>query len=375
MNDKLTYKYLVHLVSCTLRGESPAEPPKGVSLQKVMAYGKFHEVANIAFLSASQLCHKRNPELHAKWKTLHALSLQRHANQMAARETIVDALSTAGIRHLEVQGTIMKTLYPQPHWRMMSDIDFIVDLENLTKAEGVLQAIGYRTECHNGLEINAYGNHGIAVELHTDFFAPTSVCYGTIRDPFSYAEPAEGYSHKGSNTIFYLYNLLHTIKHYLQRGAGIRRIMDLFILRTHVWPKVDQAYVQKVLADSGYADTAETLLAVAEKWFGCEAVQEAVSEAEELVWAAGNHGTYQVSLINEYKNTDTQKKRFYKLRKFRALLFPPKEGIYKSYPQCRRLKLPVFLCWIYRWVYLLFHRKRRKDGLAMLSDISKTTLK
>lgn len=372
--DKLAYEYLVHLVACGLRGQQPKEPPRELSFEKVLSFGKAHEVANIAYLAVQRLQRKPEPELLAKWKAVHALSLRRHANQMAARDAISQGLSEAGVRHLELQGTVMKTLYPQPYLRMMSDMDFIIDPENLHVAEGILRNLGYRIKpLPDIVEVNAYGSDGIAVEMHTDFFAPGSLGYGVITDPFSYAQPGDGYALKGSATIFYLYNLLHTLKHYLNRGCGIRRIMDIYILRTQVWEQTDQSYVQKVLEENGYTDAAQTLLALADRWFGDGETEADLSRAEELVYLAGNHGSYQVSLVNEYKSAG--QKRFYKLRKFRELLFPSKDYVYLGYPRCKELKLPLLFCWVYRWVYLLAHRKRRESGLSILSDVRKTKFK
>ena len=376
MEHKREYEYLVHLVRCGLQGLQPQEPPKKLSFRQLLALGKEHEVANIAFLAIEKLQNKPDEEVYKAWKTHHALSIRRHANQMAARDAISQTLSEAGIRHLEVQGTIMKTLYPQPYLRLMSDMDFIIDTENLQAGEKLLQRMGYRTEvAPNGLEVNGYGKTGLAVELHTDFFAPGSVCYRSITDAFSYAEPSEGYAQKGTATIFYLYNLLHTVKHYLQKGAGIRRIMDLHILKTKIWPNTDQGYIQRVLEESGYSATAATLISLAGLWFEDEAPREDLKEAARLVFEAGNHGTFQISLANDYKKAAPENKRFYKLRYCKALLFPGKEDIYKAYPRCKELRLPLLLCWVYRWVWLLSKKERRKAGLAQLADIRKAKLK
>ena len=369
------YEYLVHLLVCALQDRQPQELPKSFSFQKVFSYGKAHEVANIAFLSIEKLQNKPCEGLYKEWKTYHALSIRRHANQMMARDAIVQALDKAAIRHMQVQGTLMKQLYPQPYWRMMSDIDFIIDAEALQAVEGVMQSIGYTTVNPNGVEVDAQGKNGIFVELHSDFFAPTSVCYGSITDPFSYGEPAQGYAYEASDTIFYLYNLLHIVKHFLQQGTGIRRIMDLYIMESKLSGSIDRAYIQTVLQESGYEAMAKKLLAVAQKWFAEAALEEDLSKEEALIFESNNHGTYQVSLKNEYNKASAEDQRFFKLKRYLALLFPKKEDIYNAYPRCKRWKLPTLLCWIYRWVSICVHSKKRKYATSLLSNISKTKIK
>ncbi len=266
---KNEYEYLVHLKKCALRNLQPVEKPKELSFDKVLKYGKEHEVANIAFVSVENLHTKPNEEVYTKWKTVYAFSIQRHTNQMNACNKIVAALNNACIRHIEAQGTIMKRLYPHPEWRMMSDIDFIIDKENLNAAEEVMKKLGFETKNPNGVEVDAYGKNGIAVELHSDFFDPNSMCYGTISDAFSMAtQTGNTYSYSISDTAFYLYNLLHCIKHYLQRGVGIRRIMDLYLMKEKLANRVDFQLIEKVLAENRYKDVANDLFAVADKWFG-----------------------------------------------------------------------------------------------------------
>lgn len=369
------YEYLVHLLRCALQEQQPEELPKKLSFQKVFHYGKLHEVANIAFLSIEKLERKPEAALLKEWKTAHALSIQRHANQMLAHAAITAALDDAGIRHMEVQGTKLKPLYPQPYWRMMSDIDYIIDKENLDAAQAVLAGLGYETKNPNGVEIDGANARGVFVELHSDFFAPTSVCYGSITDPFSYAVCSQGCAWEASQTIIYLYTLLHCVKHFLQNGTGIRRIMDLHILQKQVWHQVDQPFVSRVLRESGYEATARQLLAVADKWFAGTTPAQGLRETETLIFGSNNHGTFQVSLKNEFHNTAAEDQRFFKLKKYRALLFPPKADIYRAYPRCARWRLPAPLCWVYRWVSICFRPKKRRESLQLLSNISKTKLK
>lgn len=373
---KNEYEYLVHLIKCALQDKQPVELPKNLSFDKVFEYGKEHEVANIAFVSVQKLHKKPEDDLYVKWKTVYAFSIQRHANQMNARKEIVDALKEAEIRHVEVQGTIMKTLYPYPEWRMMSDIDFIIDKENLESAEAVMKKLGYHTENPNGVEIDAYGKNGIAVELHSDFFDPKSICHGTISDVFSFSTQIDDtYSYRASDTIFYSYNLLHCVKHYLQRGAGIRRIMDMYILRKRLSDRVDKEYIDKIISGSGYKATVDEIFAIVDKWFYDIKNEADLSKTEEHIYLSNNHGSMQIQLKNEYYRANTKNKRFFKVRKYRNLIFPSKDDMYRSYPLCKSKKYPIVVCWLYRWFSVLTNPKKRKNATRLLSEIGKTKVK
>ena len=373
---KNEYEYLVHLIQCAIQNKQPCEKPINLSFDKVLQYGMEHEVANIALVSVEKLLHKPETDIYSRWKMVYAFSIQRHVNQMNAREIIVNALDHADIRHIETQGTMMKQLYPQPEWRMMSDIDFIIDRENLDTAQKIMEGLGYRTKNPNGVEVDAYGRNGIAVELHSDFFDPNSMCYGTISEPFSMvAQTGDTYSYRVSDTAFYLYNLLHCIKHYLQRGAGIRRIIDLYLLKEEFANKVDFGVINKVLTENQYVDVANELFAVADKWFGDTNINDYInlSQIEESIYLANNHGTVEIHLNNEYKRSRKSKFAF-KLDKYLSLIFAPKETIYRAYPFCQKHKYPTVLCWIHRGFCVLFSKRKRNNARKLLQQIKNTKI-
>ena len=368
------YDYLIHLIKCAIRGYQPDEKPEKLSFEKIFEYGRIHEVANIAFVSIQKLQSKPDTELYKKWQTIFAFSVQRHTNQMFARDTIVKALDRAEIRSVEVQGSVMKNLYPDPTWRMMSDIDFIIDRENLNKAEEIMKSLGYRTKNNSNVEIDGFGPYGIAVELHSDFFDSRSDLFGIITNVFDTAIPmGEGFSYKADFTIFYLYNILHCIKHYSNRGAGIRRILDMYILYQNR-DKINLMYINEVLEKYDLKETADTIMALAIEWFGDISGEKDLKEIANMVYMAGNHGTIQVNLMNEYKKTEISNKGLFKLYKVISLLFPKKEVIYDAYPYCRKQKLPVIFGWIYRGGCIISDRKRRKNAIEKLNEIRKAKI-
>lgn len=138
-------------------------------------------------------------------------------NQDHATEEIRAAFRGESIRWLEVQGTKVKPLYPRPEWRTMSDIDYIVDVKNLTRAGMLLERLGYQWKlAHEDMEVAAHRPPNINIELHTGYFFPDSEYYEVMGTPFA-TEPD-----------LYLYNILHIAKHYYYGGCGIRRVLDAF---------------------------------------------------------------------------------------------------------------------------------------------------
>lgn len=379
---KNEYEYLIHLIKCAIRDLEPEEKPQELSFEKVFKYGKTHEVANIAFVSLQKLNSKPDEEVYKAWKTFFAFSVSRHANQLAVRAQVTDALGGAGIRTLEAQGTVMKTLYPEPQLRMMTDIDFIIDKENLSHAEEIMKGLGYQTTASVGAdlelcEVDATAPDGTYVELHSDFFErDNTVCYGTISNPFNSAKLIDGsLCYRADDTAFYLYSLLHCIKHYAHRGCGIRRMLDMYIISEKLGGKIDAEYVNSVLEKSGLKETADEVFALAYKWFGDKCSETDLSEAEQTVFASGNHGTIKVKLNNEYKRSGKSGKKFFKIKSIVSRLFLSKEDIYSGYPFCRKHNYPIVLCWIHRWLCFIFLSEKRKKAHMILSSVKDAELK
>ena len=376
MSFRNEYEYLIHLINCAFSDSTPEELPDGLSFEKVYRYGKIHEVGNIAFLSLQKLKNQPSEELLRKWKTFYAFSVQRNAHQMVARTVIVNALNSAGIRNVEVQGTIMKQLYPSPEWRMMTDIDIIIDKDNIEKTARLMKNMGYEITELGDFEVDLYGPNDVFIEIHSDFFDPFSLGYGAITDVFDSSVPSgDGLSYTASDTIVYLYNLLHCIKHYKKKGIGIRRIMDMYVLKEQMYDKIDTAYVDEALRKNGFDTAADELFALAYEWFGGKKSDKNLDEMKKLVYMSGNHGTVEVLVKNEYREKKTSNKFIFRVKKALSLIFLKKEIIYAAYPYCREHRLPVVLCWIYRAFYVLFRKDKRGNAVKVLSTINKTDVK
>lgn len=362
------YDYLLHLLACALNGTQPEDIPEEFSFAKVLKYGKTHEVANIAFLAVQKLKTQPEPDILNQWNQVYWQAVKRDVVQKNAREETLNALHSHGIYTLEVQGTVVKKYYPQSHLRMMSDIDIIVPEDKLSELEPIMQSIGYETKNPFGVEVDARKGNAF-IELHTEFFDDVSDTRVALEPPFTYAEYGENYTATVSDTVFYLFHLLHTIKHCGQKGSGLRRIIDLYYLEKVMPDKVDYNYIDGVLKKYGFYETKVKLIAVKDKWFnGIESDMD-LSEFETEILQSGNHGTEELSFKHKFKKEKEQGKRFPKLLYLLAFLFPPKEDIYVAYPFCQEHNYPIILCWVHRWIFSVLNQKKWKSVKKLFSRL------
>lgn len=362
--------YLINLIKSVLNDTAVQEKPVDVNFENVYELACAHEVAGISFLGVQKLENKCDKDLYEKWKNKYYLGLERDFEQSVAGDKIEKLLFENGFKFLSAQGREVKKYYPSTELRMMSDIDFIVEKEKLSEIKTLLLLNGYTLTDENVEEISV--TDGINyIEIHTDFFYSSRTfqngitCRSVMSNPFKIALTDNGLRFYLSNTDLYLFNVLHCYKHYLSSGAGIRRIMDIYVLRREV-KNVDYERIGILLDRAGLGKTDENVTNLALSWFGNTdfAFDENLAKT---VFLSENHGSRQVVAERRYKKERNKRKPFAKIRYAFSRFFIDKNTCYKLYPFCKKHRYPLFLCWIHRFNHLIFHPKKSAQALKELS--------
>lgn len=170
-------------------------------------------------------------------KAMHGILRQqvaRQAQRTHAFSAVYRQLLDAGLRPLVVKGIACRSLYPQPDLRPSSDEDLLLRPEEFAAACQILASLGF-TESGSGLE-KAFlqPDTGLFLELHglpfpdrEDAFAHWNRQFDGL---FSQAAPlplAEQEIWTPSPDDHMLYLVLHSLKHFLHSGVGIRQVCDI----------------------------------------------------------------------------------------------------------------------------------------------------
>ena len=78
-------EYLLHLLRCTLEGTVPENAPEGLSMERVLDIGLFHEVANVAFPALRRLPTPIAEDTFRRWQQAYAKAVNRDLAQSRAR--------------------------------------------------------------------------------------------------------------------------------------------------------------------------------------------------------------------------------------------------------------------------------------------------
>lgn len=357
------YDYLIHLLRCSIHGDIPEELPEGMSFSKVYEYAMEHDMANLAFCAVDRLERKPDQQLYDTWKLRHDLALARDMNQEFARQELVDAFHKQQIPYKELQGTVLKKLYPRTEYRTMSDLDFIVESVSLEKCREILQNLGYFVKTKGENEVDGFRKPGIYVEIHSDYFHKKSDYFGLMELSFSSTDPMG----TDALTELYLYTVLHTAKHYFAGGCGIRRVLDMYFVDVNYGDRVDRDTVDRVLSKAGLRDFANSLSVLALEWFGNRISGLANDAMEQHIFISGLHGTRE-NYISSKLNRIEKGNHFTLGTKVKYLftrLFPGDEVMLKNYAYLRKYRILYPFCWIHRIFSMLLGRRRKNAMLDL----------
>ena len=355
------YGYLLHLIRCGIHGQTPKDIPDGLSFRKIYDDAMEHDVANLAFYGIEKLEHKPEKELYHSWRSRRDLALVRDINQIFAREEIRAELTTKGIPYKELQGTVIKKLYPSTEYRTMSDLDFIVERSRLADCVPILEQLGYRIKKIGEYEINGFRAPDIFVEIHTDYFSEGSDYYGLMDLSFSETAAMDGESE------LYLYTVLHTAKHYFSGGCGIRRVLDMYYLDQRYGDKVDRKTIDAVLAKADLTDFECQLVSLARAWFGTDEQRQNISSMEQYIFHAGLHGKRETGIYNRLRKREKGERITLstKVKYTMSRLFPGDVVMVRAFPVLKKYRILYPFCWIYRIFRMLCGKNRASSVLDL----------
>ena len=111
--------------------------------------------------------------------------------------------------------SICDQYYPEPHLRLMRDMDFLVDAETIPTVEAILRQLGYRQQSHNPPEFYATHHHRMP------FFHPRRHIWVEVHQQLF---PA--YNRVSTDRVFSLPHLKTQCRPSTFQGRSVRRLSD-----------------------------------------------------------------------------------------------------------------------------------------------------
>ena len=186
---------------------------------------------------------------------------QRYRQRMTTMRALVEMMSEKGIDIMFMKGAALAQMYPEPEWRVFSDIDYYLFGKSeqgieVMKKHGIINSAYYHHHTQASL-------HGILLENHYDFVERVNHrCDIILDDALKELAVKEGHTIKATflgndihgaylmtPTMNAIFLMRHMSAHFVSETVPLRMLYDwILFLRTHAsdvdWNIVNDLYAR-----------------------------------------------------------------------------------------------------------------------------------
>ena len=274
-------------------------------------------------------------------------------NQHFELDRLFDALKAEKIDFVPLKGSVLKSFYPKPEMRHMTDADIFIRTEQLDKIGEIAKKLGYVYKYDSDHETVYSLKDKLTVEFHKRLIPSYNKdFYEYYKNYWEKLDKNGGFSMEEH----FVFCVCHLAKHYRDGGAGIKYLTDIYILKEK--NQTDMAVVFSQLEKLSLDTFAKNIFKTVDVWFGDGEADEITELITEKVFSSGAYGKKSDRIIAAaYKKTATQNENRYTLRfkKLLFFLFPPFSVMAEKYPFLKKVPFLLPLTWILRFIKVTFN--------------------
>ena len=346
------------LIKSALTGEpcDLGEQPDGTALVKLAAKHKIAALMYYGMVGAGLDTTPAAQKLFMGCCQYLAMS----EGQMAELQRLFAAFEEHHIDYLPLKGVLLKSIYPRPEMRRMSDADILFRRDQYEAIQPILSELGFAYEYETDHEV-VWKHPNLLLEMHKRIVPRRDKdLYRYFGNGWSHAvaDAAHPYRYGFTPEMQFVSLFVHLVKHYRGGGIGLSHMVDLWVFRRH-HPELDEAVIRgelaKVYLDEFYANVWDTL----QVWFEGAEATEKTDFITNVIFENGVYGTRERAHLSYVaKSSHRDKKKNTYLTKVVSAIFPSKTALQTKYPVLRRQPWLLPVIWVVRWVdALLFRRK------------------
>ena len=324
---------------------------------------KKHSVCNLLYAAVKEDESFPKPLLAFLERELFATAHPQLLQEQEA-QVLFARLREENIPFLPMKGIVMRPLYPRPELRVSCDVDVLYDKRERRRVDGLMRSLGYTCEASDPNHDEYHKPPCVAIEMHRNLLSDFQTVDDYYADVWSRLLPVSGSEFRMSDEDFYIYQTVHSMKHYVGGGTGIRSVLDVFVyLRAK--PELDRSYLACELDKLGLRPFHEVLERLSFAWFGGEELTEDLVPVSEYILGSGTYGLATQKAANVAART-----RGGKIGYLFSRAFPSYRFMREKFPSLARFPVLLPFFWIYRLVFAMFARK--KDASRELQALHAT---
>lgn len=351
-------------IICHVINNKDINIPENVNWEYVFYISKAHNVCNIIYYGIEKLNIQMSAEIKENYEKEAGAAAMKEAAMSYICEKVLSEFEEKGVYAAPLKGYFLKELYPSSDMRTMCDADILIRPDKLSEAREIMEQMDFPVCEESEHEVVYKKPPFVSIELHKALLkkSTSEKLYLYYENIWSRLVPVRGkeYIKRMNNEDFYIYMIVHLAKHYLNGGAGLRNILDIYIFNRKC--EINKTYVKTELEKLGlkkFCDTAEDL---ANYWF--DSKTEMLPDTKimsEYILRGGAYGNAAFAKAAYAIKTTGGNLNLAKYKNIVDMLFPRYENMIFLYPKLngKRLLLPYY--WLKRLVNKLSAKNRKAD--------------
>lgn len=357
-------KYTIELLKSLIENTPSPMPPTELNWEEFFAFSLSHKVDNMVYAMLLNIEEKVPQNIMERLNKRNNFAIALEANQEISYMELLEAFEKAEIKSIPLKGCILKHLYPMPDYRQSGDIDILVAGEDFPKVASVMESLGYSEDKDDEFEIHIGYRRppNVLIEIHKKLVEDNNRTSTYFSHVWENVSLMDGYSscYEMDKEATYTYIIAHLAKHIKNGGAGIRLVLDIWVL-LRLWEKdFDKEKLKKALESANLTEFEKYARTLAKTWFLEEECQDQnVLALGEYIVDSGIYGNKENSkkIHSSDVGADKTSQRKYKTKKFFKGIFLPMYVMRKQYPVLDKCKFLLPLTWVMRVVKMLFEGK------------------
>ncbi len=373
-------RYIVELSRAAIFDDTPFVPEEDVNWEYIYNKSIEQNITGLLFTAVSKLSNEYKPdkELYAKWQKKMLETIAVTSRQYNEFLKISKVFWDKKIKAEVLKGGFIRRLYPVPELRTMGDFDLLVCAEDFEKIKTIFANENYK------IERDSFGiicsKRNLTWEVFTtvqEEFRINTNKYDKIffeelifKDNICTVSPS----------VFLLHLIIHTGKHYIGSGAGIRNLCDISCFIKEYKNDIDFEFVKNACKEQGFFEIYQYIFCAVKTFYydDCitvenENIQDNLELFVEYFLANGIYGKRDNVLITQVAKPDDDS-----ITGYRKILFPSVKILRDRYSYLKKFPILLPIAWIHRLMRAIFKRKysffSMVKGLNSANNFSKERL-
>lgn len=366
------------------------ENSQKIYIGRIYYIAKKHNLVSIMAQAMEKLGFESDSDIWKRWLKEKNQLIYKSVLMDVEREAIQDFFEKNNIWYMLLKGMVIRKYYPAPELREMADNDILFDNKYSKEVYEFMTARGYKSDDYNkGYDDEYLKPPAYNFEMHRQLVSSKErpkwyeyykdVKSILIKDTNENRETAaNSESNNTSNQFyfsdndFYVYFIVHTYKHFLNSGMGLRTVLDVYLYVSNLQEKLDFDYIEEQLKKLDAYDFEQTFRSIAFKMFGENAKEQdkwwnsfddKEQEMLSYILDAGTYGNLENSVAHKMGYTKGEKKKASdKVKYIFRRLFPSMDTIEEFFPFFYKHKWAIPFLYIYRIGKMPFTRRKKVAG-------------